>query len=131
MNKTSDTFDDPTYCSVLDRASDIIGSYIISIISIIGICIKTACLSVLNHKSMKHSFYNQLWSKSLNDLFTCLCGVGYMNSLAFGRDYTHVNSFWKLFYQWFIIAIPLRIVFMASSFSEISIIFNRFCLRFL
>ena len=52
MNKTSDTFDDPTYCSVLDRASDIIGSYIISIISFIGICIKTAGLWSSTHKKI-------------------------------------------------------------------------------
>ena len=126
QNITVDHFPYPSYCKGLNRASDIIGDYVIGFISIIGICMKCACLTVLRHKRMKHSFYNQLWSKSFNDLLTCLCGIGYMNSLAFGREFTQVNTFWKLFYQWFIIGIPLRIVFMASSFSEISMILNRY-----
>ena len=116
----------PEYCRGLDKVSDIIGYYAISIISTIGICMKTACMIVLKNRKMRHSFYNQLWSKSFNDFLTCLCGIGYMNSLAFGREFTQVNTFWKLFYQWFIIGIPLRIVFLASSFSEISMILNRY-----
>ena len=125
QNKTTDNLIYQKYCKELNQISDIIGYYIISIISSIGICMKLICLYVLSHKKMKHSFYNQLWSKSFNDFLTCLCGIGYMNSLAFGRDFNQANSFWRLFYQWFIIGIPLRIVFMASSFSEISMILNR------
>ena len=108
---------------VLDQISYIIGYYVITVICAIGVITNYCFLRVLSSKNLKHKFYSNMWIKTFCDLVVCLIGAGYLNNAC--NECLKKMTYNELFYNLFIIKLPLRIALNASTYAEIYLIFNR------
>lgn len=114
-----------SFYKTLNFISDVLGFYLVSASSFIGFFINLISLILLNHKTVKHKLYNTIQCSSICNLIVCIAGMGYLNSACKTCSYTKSNTHGFLFYQWYIIKIPLRMLFIASGLAEISVISNR------
>ena len=110
---------------VLERISDIIGYYLITLVSIIGLILNLFSIKLLMHKTLKHKFYSYLRCKSIFDSIVCLFGVGYLKNNCLLCITNNFNSYGILFYQIHVIRIPFRSALLASTLSEVYLTFNR------
>ena len=104
------------YFQTLDQASSIIGLYVNTLVCTIGIFTNFGFLIALCNKKLKYHFYQNLYLKTFCDWVVCLIGIGRM-----GSHEINVNSstYCTLFYDVYIIKIPLRIALIASTYAEI------------
>ena len=112
-NNTSHIF------NAFNQISDIIGNSVSGFIGI-GIITNGFFLILLSNKSLKQKFYEDLWIKAFCDFIVCLIGVGHSNNSCINNC-----TYWAQFFNWYLIRIPVRLVFLASNISEIYLIFNR------
>ena len=110
---------------MLDSISNIIGYYLITVVSMIGLILNLASIRMLRHKSLKHKFYKYLLGKSICDSFVCLIGIGYLNSNSAYSLRNLYNTYLVLFYQINIIRTPMRCAFFISTSSEVCLTFIR------
>ena len=108
---------------VLNKVSDIIGIYFITVITSIGCICNFMFLILVSHKSLKHKFYDCLWTKAFCDLIVSIIGIGYLNNACV--ECIKDRTYWALFYNLYMIKIPLRIALVASTYTEIYLILNR------
>ena len=110
-------------CLVVDQVANIFAYYVTTVINAIGVFINIGFLIILLNKTLKHKFYESLWAKTFADLVVCIIGVGYL------RNSCHIcsgtGSYWKIFYNLYIIKIPLRFALFISYYFEIYKSFNR------
>ena len=111
--------------ALLDRISDIIGFYFITLVSIIGLALNLFSIKLLMHKSLKHEFYKYLKCKSIFDSIVCLIGVGYLNNNCLHYRPNFYNTYGILFYLLYLIRVPIRMTLLASALSEVYLTFNR------
>ncbi len=116
---------DPEY-DFLNKVSNAIGYYVISIVSLLGFILNLFGIQFLSDNNLKHKFYKYLQCKLISDLFVCLIGIGYLNNSCSQCFENQCNKYGIIFYQWYIIKIPNRIVFLASAFAEIFLTINRY-----
>lgn len=122
LNGTNETFID-SYA--LDSVAYILGYYVITIVSAIGIVVNIFTLKVLNSPTLKHSIYNYFWCRSFCDLLVCLVGVTYLYNSCVNCEELHYLKYSVQFYRYYFLFLPMRILFLASSFAEIFLLLNR------
>ena len=110
---------------VLERFSDIIGYYLITLVSTIGLILNLLSIKLLMHKTLTHKFYKYLRCKSIFDSIVCLFGVGYLKNNCLLCIKNHLNSYGILFFQIHVIRIPFRSALLASTLSEVYLNLNR------
>ena len=122
----------PVEYVIIKYISDIIGYYIITIISVIGVVINSVCLIIMFNETLHktNKFYVYVIIKTIADLLVCLIGIFYLNADCLICEDTVYNSYVILFLRWYIIRIPTRIIYLASSISEIILILNRYQQKF-
>ena len=125
-SNSSANVDSKNFKITINFITDIIGYYIIPVVSLIGICLNISTSFILKRKELKQYFYKYLWVKSIIDSLICLIGIGYFRSLCVKCQSTKFNSYGILFYQWFVIKINLRTILMVSSLHEIYMITQRY-----
>ena len=108
-----------------DNISNIIGYYVITAISLIGLILNVLNIKLLMHKSLKHEFYRYLMCKSILDSIVCLFGVGYLNNNCLQCFPSYISTYGVLFYRLYVIKIPLRMILVASVLSEVFLTLNR------
>lgn len=123
MNSSNSTGPSATF-EALSLATTILESYLIRITSALGVLVNVFGVVILSNKKLTHKFYNYFWCRSVCNLLVCLVGAGYIRNdgPSLKRSYVH------LYYAWYIINLPLRIVFNASAFSDLFLIMNRYFL---
>ncbi len=99
----------------------IMENYIVRVISGIGILLNILSLIVIIDKRFKHSNYSHLWCRTFCNLIVCIFGVFYLNFNSMASE----QSYEYLFVSLYVINIPMRTSFLASAFSEITLILNR------
>lgn len=110
----------------INYISDIVGYYVISVVSFIGILLNIFILFILRKKELKHDFYKYLWVKAIVDLMICIFGLVYLKSVCSDCPNTISNTYWIIFYQWYMVKVNLRTVFAVSSIHEIYMITVRY-----
>lgn len=120
-NKTTNKATD-----VINHISEIVGYYVIPVVSLIGILLNIFSTFILRKKELKHYSYKYLWVKAIIDLTICILGLGYNYSLCLGCDSTNSNTYELLFYQWYVININTRVILAVSSLHEIYMITERY-----
>ncbi len=106
----------------IDRASDFINNYVIRIVGCLGILFNFFFAVMLTHKSLRHKIYDFFWCRVICNLISSMFAAGYLEK-CFVCDY---ETFWFIFYQYYINSIGLRVVSFASLAAEILLILNRF-----
>ena len=102
---------------------DIIGYYVIPLVSLIGIILNSLLGFILKNNDLKHGLYKYIFVKSVIDIVVCVLGSIYIKTLCFRcGNYEYERQF----YAWYIVIINIRIVFTMSSISEIYLILNRY-----
>ena len=124
ITNETDYFDKNT--ELLDSVSKVMGSYVSSIICLIGLVINISLLAHINKHSFRHKMYDTVRVCTIIDLLICIIGIGYNNSGCTSCLNTKLNTQNALFYQWFIINVSLRGFLIASALAEINLILNRY-----
>lgn len=119
-------FENEINMEILNNASGILGSYASIIISFFGLCINIFLLVHLNKQIFSHKMYDTIRICTVINAFICFIGIGYLSSGCTNCDNTKINTHAAIFYQWYIINIPLRGCLIASALAEINLIINRF-----
>jgi len=102
--------------------TEIINNYVIRITG--GVCTLANLLFavLLLNKNLKHKIYDFFWCRSICNLSVCLLAAGYV-----GNCYDcESESYWFLFYQWYINFIGIRILSMSCFIADIFLIVNRY-----
>lgn len=100
--------------------------YIIFFISAFGLFLNISCLIFIWRSSIfKHSYYTYLSCKIFFD--TCICVIG----VSFQSCYDPFNcltnqSYWKIFYQFYISGIGIRYINLGAYISEVYLNMNRY-----
>ena len=110
------------YIDNIELFSDIIGFYLISLVSFLGLIINLGINISWDSKILKHSFYRYLRVKVCIDIVICIISIGYLNSNCLECQWTNNNNYYQIFYQWRIIKINMKGIFMISSLHEIYLI---------
>ncbi len=105
----------------LINTTDIIENYAIRVIAIAGVILNFTSLLIVTHKDLKHYIYNYIWCRFFCNLIVCITGAGYVKNCI--KDCN--QSYFLVFYQWFLNGIPMKIALFSSAMSEIMIILNR------
>ena len=113
---------------VLNKISSIIGYYVITIISIVGLFMNTVAINVISNKTLlrKHVFYRYILCKTICDWFACLSGIGYMNNLCILCPEILCSTYGIQVYEYYVISIFIRITFFASVWAEVYLNYTRF-----
>ena len=115
---------------IIDRTASFIATYLIGLISLSGIYINLSCLVHIGQRmNTQTCYYRYLWITRFANVFVCLVGVGYMNSYCLNCIETYQNSYMLLFYKWYVINIPFRVIYFVGIASENILILTR-CLIF-
>lgn len=110
----------------IEILTDIVGYYLTSAVSFIGLSLNLFISVTLRRKELKNSFYRYLWFKALIDIFICVIGIGYFKSFCHYCPSTSVNTYGVLFYQWYVIKANLTNILIISSWHEIYSITQRY-----
>ena len=110
---------------IFDSIAYIIGYYMITAISAIGLVINTFTLKVLSSPKLKHSIYNYFWCRSFCDLLVCAIGVTYLYNSCVNCEELNKLTYSFQFYRYYFLFLPMRILFLASSLAEIYLLLNR------
>lgn len=119
----------------LNLVSDVIGLYIISIISVIGFILNGLTLYRLSTSRLTRlntSFYESIVPKIITDLVVCFVGVFYLNAgclclfeTQIGREWSGNYSYERILFL-SIFEIPaLRVSLLASGYADLALILNR------
>ena len=126
-NVTTTEASTPLFSSILlDKLTDIIGLYLITAISVIGVFLNMFFYGLLQKPELNTNYYKHLRIKSLIDLIACFIGTGYLKSIYLNCDDTRFSSFSWNVYKWFVVVSITRMIMMTSSFHEIFLVFNRY-----
>ena len=113
------------FVKTVDMIAEFIGTELITVISSIGVALNLFTIILLSNAKLKLQFYSSLWNRCFCDIFVCILGVIYMNGICFICPSVNINTFYSIYFN-FYIKIPLiRIALIASSFSEIALGLNR------
>ena len=111
--------------SSIDIISDCIGYYLITIVSSMGLILNLIGIKMMLSKSLKHDFYKFLLFKTTCDSLVCLFGIGYLNNDCLSCLSNTNNTYGALFYQLYIIKMPVRVTLLVSALAEIYLTFKR------
>jgi len=78
-------------------------------------------LVILLNQDLNHFIYNYIWSRFFCDLIVCATGAGYVKLCTINCRQTY----FAVFYQWYLNGIPMKVALFASTMSEILLILNR------
>jgi hypothetical protein len=102
--------------------TEIISNYVIRITGGAGILVNLLLAILLLNKRLKHKIYDYFWCRSICSLSVCILSAGYV-----GNCYNCVSdSYWFLFYQWYINFIGIRMFSLSCFISDIFLIVNRY-----
>jgi len=107
--------------------SYIISEYLVPIVSAFGIILNLILVIMLLDKNLKSRCYKYILCKTLIDLFISIFGMisGMSSFLCFTCNEV-TASYWLSFAKIYLVAVPLRILFLASALSEIYLSLNRY-----
>lgn len=103
------------------KVSDLIFEFGINGVSSVGSVVNIITILLLTNKKFDHKFYNFLRCRCICNLAVCLVGI-FIKTMP-KKDM--VVEYLPLFYQWFVINLPARVFFYASSLSDNLLILNR------
>jgi hypothetical protein len=106
---------------VLIQTSNIIENYAIRFISIAGVVLNFISLVIVLNKDLNHFIYTYIWSRFFCNSIVCATGAGYVKPCTINCRQTY----FAVFYQWYLNGIPLKVALLASTMSEILLILNR------
>ncbi len=100
----------------------ILENYIIRAIGGIGIVFNALYAKILLNKSLKHKIYDFFLCRVICNVIVCIFVAGNVERCFECES----DSYWFLFYQYFINGIGIKIVSFASFISDIFLILNRY-----
>jgi len=106
---------------VLVQISNIIENYAIRFISITGVILNFISLVIVLNKDLNHFIYTYIWSRFFCNVIVCATGAGYVKVCTINCRQTY----FAVFYQWYLNGIPMKVALFASTMSEILLILNR------
>jgi hypothetical protein len=106
---------------LLLQASELIENYVIRFISIAGVILNLVSLVIVLNKDLNHFIYTYIWSRFFCNVVVCVTGAGYVKNCTINCNQTY----FVVFYQWFLNGIPMKVALFASTMSEILLILNR------
>jgi hypothetical protein len=106
---------------IIKLIDQILTNYIIRLVSGTGVILNISSLILLKDKKLKHPIYDHLWCRGLCNLIACIFGTANLLFYPTGTE----QSFEMIFITYYVVGIPMRIAFLASAFSELSLILNR------
>jgi hypothetical protein len=105
----------------LEKATVVV-DYGIRVVSIIGILFNLTTLVVLHNRKFKHKFYDFLRCRCVSYLFVCAIGSVYRDIPLSGQ----VDDYMRIIIGWYVINIPMRVVFFASGIIDVLLVLNRY-----
>ncbi len=121
ISKEINTADITSTFLLLLQASEIIENYVIRFISIAGVILNFISLVIVINKDLNHFIYNYIWCRFFCNVVVCVTGAGYVKNCTINCNQTY----FVVFYQWFLNGIPMKVALFASTMSEILLILNR------
>jgi hypothetical protein len=97
-------------------------TYINRMISFLGVILNSLGLVIMMNKTLIHPMYNFTWGRTFCNWLVCLLGCGWVKTL----NYDQPGTYYQKVYQAYIFGLPSRIVFCASSISDLMLILNRY-----
>ncbi len=96
--------------------------YINRIIDFLGVIFNSLGLVIMINKTLIHPMYNFTWGRTFCNWFVCFLGCGWVQTL----NYDQPGGYYQKVYQMYIFCFPLRMVFFASTISDLILILNRY-----
>jgi len=96
--------------------------YINRIIGFLGVILNSLGLIIMINKTLIHPMYKFTWGRTFCNWFVCFLGCGWVQTLTYGQP----GGYYQKVYQMYIFGFPLRMVFFASTISDLILILNRY-----
>jgi len=96
--------------------------YIKRIIGFLGVILNSMGLFIMLNRTLIHPMYNFTWGRTFCNWFVCFLGCGWVQTL----NYDQPGEYYQKVCQVYIFGFPLRMVFFASSISDLMLILNRY-----
>jgi len=124
-SNTSPPFADLTCLYLHTYAINIIGIYLIPTISLLGLLLNSFLAYMLCDKRLKSRCYKYILCKAVIDLLISIFGIASGPGNCLCPTCNEVDTYWLIFYRIYLVAVPIRILFLTSALSEIYISLNR------
>jgi len=110
------------FTSIASSSFEFKFNYINRIIGFLGVILNSLGLVIMINKTLIHPMYKFTWGRTFCNWFICFLGCGWVQTLTYGQP----GGYYQKVYQMYIFGFPLRMVFFASSISDLILILNRY-----